>query len=109
MYRFNNSTIFKNRIAASKALSAILKEVPLWSDNFPDLKDVSLENENLELLSWHKVNEHGKANQIILEEMVFLKIIHLFIVLISNQNFSNLFWTRGILNYFVDRSILKEY
>jgi len=47
-----------------------LKEVPLWSDNFPDLKDVSLENENLELLSWHKVNEHGKANQIILEEMV---------------------------------------
>jgi hypothetical protein len=48
-----------------------LKEVPLWSDNFPDLKDVSLETENLELLNWQKVNEHGKANQIILEEMVF--------------------------------------
>ena len=62
-----------DRIAASKALSAILKEVPVWSENFPDLKEVSLDDENLELLSWLKVNEHGKANQVILEEMVFFK------------------------------------
>jgi hypothetical protein len=65
-----NRTVHFFRIAASKALAAILKEVPVWEENFPNDEASSFGEENLALLTWEKVEEHGKANQVILTEQV---------------------------------------
>ena len=61
-----------SRIAASKALAAILKEIPIWEGSHSEDEDdkVIWPQESLALFTWQKVNEHGKANQIIQEEKV---------------------------------------
>ena len=65
------------RVAASKALSAILKEVPLWSENFPDIKsefdvDNDFDEEAFSMLIWSFVESHGKANQVVDDSQVNL-------------------------------------
>jgi len=47
-----------------------LKEVPPCEENFPNDEAITFVEENLALLTWEKVEEHGKANQVILTEQV---------------------------------------
>ncbi len=83
-----NFILFCSRVAASKALAAILKEVPLWSENFPDEKngteyavkserhDVDVKDEPVDIdidlatLSWENVEKFGHENQVLVEEPV---------------------------------------
>ena len=84
-------TLF-SRVAASKALAAILKEVPIWSENFdpePGTADAAVKRESdgddavdvadgdvvdldLSSLTWESVEKFGHANQVSVEEPVRL-------------------------------------
>jgi hypothetical protein len=44
-------------------LSAIIKEVPAWSGNFPESEDLDAD-EDLSVLTWIHVERFGKSKQV---------------------------------------------